>query len=575
MIWWLERHDRYRSERSDIDALEQSSEWLQNVSWRMENDAHLIADFEILLHGEPIALTLAYPHYFPDACPRVLAPDASRLSIHQYANGELCLELRPDNWEPAFTGAMMLESARRLLLGESPAPGVHARVASAHQSTVGQSVRFAKMRFTVPADLKEAFAQLEPNVAVEAAVSEHNHSEFWLARVRRLGATESPIWQVQGAPVSNERARCAVAVHLSDDFPLATCPSVEELTAMLETIGATDALTVVHTDKSELFIIIMHRGMMRMSTILHLSDGPTSFEYRAVETGADTPRLPDSYASLAGKSVAIVGCGSVGSKVATSLARVGVGKFVLVDGDILAPGNLVRNDLDARAVGLNKPDALRIRLLDVNANTQVIERRQALGGQESSSFTEVTLDHIASCDLIIDATAEPVSYNLCGSVAKRQKIPMIWGEIYEGGIGGMVVRLRPDHDPVPHAARRQVVEWCALQGIEWTGKGAGSYEHQGHDGHVMVADDGDVSVIAAHLTRMAIDTLVRADTLFPSSAYTIGLAPEWIFTAPFEVFPIDLAQEGVWGPDEVIKSPEEMIALMAEFFPNKVEAGAD
>ena len=35
---------------------------------------------------------------------------------------------------------------------------------------------------------------------------------------------------------------------------------------------------------------------------------------------------------------------------------------MLVDGDVVLPGNLVRNELDWRAVGLNKPDALAARL---------------------------------------------------------------------------------------------------------------------------------------------------------------------------------------------------------------------
>ncbi|MCT4372027.1 ThiF family adenylyltransferase [Yangia mangrovi] len=40
---------------------------------------------------------------------------------------------------------------------------------------------------------------------------------------------------------------------------------------------------------------------------------------------------------LADKSVGIVGCGSVGSKVAASLCRTGVGKFLLIDEDIFFP----------------------------------------------------------------------------------------------------------------------------------------------------------------------------------------------------------------------------------------------
>ena len=41
----------------------------------------------------------------------------------------------------------------------------------------------------------------------------------------------------------------------------------------------------------------------------------------------------------------------MGSKLAASLARSGVRRFVLVEEDVLLPENLVRNDLDWRDVG--------------------------------------------------------------------------------------------------------------------------------------------------------------------------------------------------------------------------------
>ncbi|TIP80010.1 MAG: hypothetical protein E5X60_37055, partial [Mesorhizobium sp.] len=78
---------------------------------------------------------------------------------------------------------------------------------------------------------------------------------------------------------------------------------------------------------------------------------------------------------------AIVGCGSVGSKIATTLARSGVRKFTLVDDDIFFSANLVRNDLDARAIGQHKVDSLTARLKDIVANAEISMRRVALGQQ--------------------------------------------------------------------------------------------------------------------------------------------------------------------------------------------------
>jgi hypothetical protein len=57
----------------------------------------------------------------------------------------------------------------------------------------------------------------------------------------------------------------------------------------------------------------------------------------------------------------------------------------------------------------------------------------------------------------------------------------------------------------------------------------------------LIADDADVSAIAAAAVRLAIDTLIARDpSLFPYSAYAIGLGVGSVFTQPFEIFPIEI-----------------------------------
>ena len=57
------------------------------------------------------------------------------------------------------------------------------------------------------------------------------------------------------------------------------------------------------------------------------------------------PRLPAEYAGLAPVRVGIVGLGSLGSKIAVSLARSGLRRFLLVDDDVLLPENICRHEL--------------------------------------------------------------------------------------------------------------------------------------------------------------------------------------------------------------------------------------
>jgi hypothetical protein len=58
---------------------------------------------------------------------------------------------------------------------------------------------------------------------------------------------------------------------------------------------------------------------------------------------------------LRNKSIAIIGCGSIGSFLAEQLARSGVGRLNLIDGDRLRHGNYIRHLADTRFVNLHKP----------------------------------------------------------------------------------------------------------------------------------------------------------------------------------------------------------------------------
>ncbi len=66
--------------------------------------------------------------------------------------------------------------------------------------------------------------------------------------------------------------------------------------------------------------------------------------------------------SLQEKKVTIIGCGSVGSGVATLLAKSGVGNLNLVDPEVLRSENIARHELGIADVGQYKASALAVRL---------------------------------------------------------------------------------------------------------------------------------------------------------------------------------------------------------------------
>ena len=186
------------------------------------------------------------------------------------------------------------------------------------------------------------------------------------------------------------------------------------------------------------------------------------------------------------------------------------------------------------------------------------------------------LEALGDCDVLIDATASSEAFNMIASVATRRNVPMVWAEVFAGGIGGLVARARPECDPTPLAARGQIDIWCKDQGVTWIKpENPGRYEGQTQDEIPLIADDADVSVVAAHASRYAIDILARPEaSIFPMSAYLIGLSSEWLFDQPFDTRPIDLRPDGEWGETMDVTDPTEALKILMEHLPPKEKRDA-
>lgn len=568
MSWWLTQAKRARSERVAIADLQENSDWLKSVEWTMSNDLYLSAKFEISVDGTDVPLKITYPAFFPDVPPQIHPIGEERLSRHQYGTGgELCLEIRPDNWEPEMTGALMIESAYRLLFSEQGGDDEREEVPDAHRTTIAQDVRGKLFRLIMSSEDQQRFEAFPEFSVTELELEEVYQAQRWIARPSRIGSTENPLW-TNSLKSLKPIKRSGYMVRLPSNL-ISNVPSSPDDLAEMAKIFEHENLPKFISDVSiERPILFVTQGSSLLLSLLRGEDKKDAIRYTTIALPPAAKRQSSEYDTLPDKTVALVGCGSVGSKVAASLARAGVGSFVLVDGDILFPGNIVRNDLDMRFIGVNKPDAVKARIQEINPFSEVNVRRVLMGGQESSASTEAALQSIAKCDIIIDATADATIFNLCAAVARSQSKPLVWGEVFAGGVGGIVARVRPDFDPTPLMAREQLAAWCADQGIPWDGQESEAYELSRDDAPPLVADDSEVTIIASHITRMAIDILIREETIFPNSAYAIGLQREWIFSAPFETFPITLETGGEWSQPVSDESSSELIALMGELLPN-------
>ena len=144
--------------------------------------------------------------------------------------------------------------------------------------------------------------------------------------------------------------------------------------------------------------------------------------------------------ATAGKTVAVIGMGSGGARVAEEVARFGVGRIILVDrpGERLEEHNLIRHPLGYSALGRLKVEVMRDRLLDIHPSCriEISEVDVTMGG--------TALDQIIQqADQVHLCTDNEPSKQAVNSAAVRLRVPMIFAGVFDGGCGGEVGRVLP------------------------------------------------------------------------------------------------------------------------------------
>lgn len=555
MTWYISDLGRYRSEREALGVLGQSVEWLVPGRWRVDSSGHLILNADIVIGDRVYPIYLQYPELFPHTPPSVFPRDETgRWSTHQFGpGGELCLEYGPDTWTPDLTGVDVIESARRLLEGENPSIGEKGVVASRHLVSVGQRLRGTYSRVVLTRSLEALLSALPLRTPLTCTLATARHNECIVHTICKVTLADGTVWVDEGIPgelVEEISERVVPLFRLDATDALPPVGSLREFRVASAAMGMTI---------DEVYAIILRGKTVHPYFLWEKDDTVTKMSVIAAEK--EEQRLDSAHEAMKTKCMALIGCGSLGSKVATMLARSGVGRFLLVDDDLLSPDNLVRHDLDWRDVGAHKAEALGRRLQLVNPAVDTRGWRARLGGQESNETAEAVLNLVGACDLIFDATANPDILNLVSAVANTTQKPVIWAEVFGGGIGGLIARCRPGIEPPPQYIRRAVENWFGERGPAPI-RSTRSYA-TGGDGAPLIADDADVSVIAAHAARFAIDILVgREPSMFPHSVYAIGLGVGSIFNEPFDTSPIDVGPPPV-APSAVQLSPEETSAEIA------------
>ncbi len=100
-------------------------------------------------------------------------------------------------------------------------------------------------------------------------------------------------------------------------------------------------------------------------------------------------------------TIAILGLGGLGSAVAGAMAKIGIGKMLLSDYDVVEPSNLNRQHYFIDQIGMLKTDALKANLLRMNPSISLKIIRERL--------TESLLPgHFSNVDVLIECFDDPV-----------------------------------------------------------------------------------------------------------------------------------------------------------------------
>jgi len=106
--------------------------------------------------------------------------------------------------------------------------------------------------------------------------------------------------------------------------------------------------------------------------------------------------LDEIKTKLKNYTVGIAGAGGLGSNCAVALARVGVGKIIISDFDIVYESNLNRQYFFKDQIGLRKVDALKENIQRINPEIEIIDNYIKLN---ENNIVETYKD----CDVIVEA----------------------------------------------------------------------------------------------------------------------------------------------------------------------------
>lgn len=189
-----------------------------------------------------------------------------------------------------------------------------------------------------------------------------------------------------------------------------------------------------------------HKGNKRMAWLaMKIIQGQPSW-VRCYLVSNDDISIRTPYGSmLREKSVLIVGVGSLGSIVSTTLAQEGIGRFHLFDYDIYEPSNTIRHQVRQDFFALPKVDVVANRILELMPKADISIYRMAIGSSKDQKVYQKIVEILKSSDVVIDTTGEHSVSHFLNRLCVQYKVPLVIGSVTNGAWSCEVFRYIPNY----------------------------------------------------------------------------------------------------------------------------------
>lgn len=200
------------------------------------------------------------------------------------------------------------------------------------------------------------------------------------------------------------------------------------------------------------------------------------------------------------KSVVVIGCGALGSKISLSLARMGLNKQTIIDSDLLMPHNLARHAL--------YEDYSKDYIFKATAQQKVINQIFDTPGAKSiaKDLQEIDIGTLSQDDYIIDCSASGIVLDYLSSY-KLEISRVIRCELALNGQLGFVFICNKEQNPSLSDMRLQLIYTAVShkkisQWLRESAQNKSDFAHQefsigfGCSSDTMILDDATINVHA-------------------------------------------------------------------------------